>query len=158
MRNDEGGRRKDWWKFSSMVRPCGENDRIAKRFYVRKCAGNSSVGRPRKKWIDTVKECLKKRGLNAWRIGHDRSVCRRFVSGESMGVARGMNSWLWQDATVFWSPTRAKVRLWPSLQLKGIKGKISFFISFNSTYLLFSLISWNDAWRPRGGENWLMHK
>ena len=34
-----------------------ENDRIAKRVYVRKCAGSLSVGRPRKRWIDTVKEC-----------------------------------------------------------------------------------------------------
>ena len=40
-----------------------ENDRIAKRVYVRMCVGNRSVGRPRKRWIDTVKECLKKRGL-----------------------------------------------------------------------------------------------
>ena len=34
-----------------------ENDRIAKRVYVRKCAGSRSIGRPRKRWIDTVKEC-----------------------------------------------------------------------------------------------------
>ena len=34
-----------------------ERDRISKRVYVGKCAGNSSVGRPRKRWIDTVKEC-----------------------------------------------------------------------------------------------------
>ena len=28
-----------------------ENDRIAKRVYIGDCAGSSSVGRPRKKWI-----------------------------------------------------------------------------------------------------------
>ena len=39
-----------------------ENDRIAKRVYVGKCASSRSVGRPRKRWIDTVRECLKKRG------------------------------------------------------------------------------------------------
>ena len=34
-----------------------ENDRIAKKVYVGDCAGSRSVGRPRRKWIDTVKEC-----------------------------------------------------------------------------------------------------
>ena len=37
-----------------------ENDRIAKRVFVGDCAGSCSVGRPRKRWIDTVKECLNK--------------------------------------------------------------------------------------------------
>ena len=41
-----------------------KNDSIAKRFYVRKCVGSRSVGWPRKRWIDTVKNCLKKRGLD----------------------------------------------------------------------------------------------
>ena len=38
-----------------------ENDRIATRVYVRECAGSRSVGRPRKRWIDTMKDCLKER-------------------------------------------------------------------------------------------------
>ena len=41
-----------------------ERDRIAKRAYVRRCAGSRSVGRSRKRWINTVKKCLKKRGLD----------------------------------------------------------------------------------------------
>ena len=41
-----------------------EKDRTAKRFYVGECDGSRSVGRPRKRWIDTVKECLKKKGLD----------------------------------------------------------------------------------------------
>ena len=41
-----------------------ENDRIAKRIYVGVCAGSRSVDRPRKRWIDTVKECLRERGLD----------------------------------------------------------------------------------------------
>ena len=41
-----------------MVRPCGENDRIAKRVYVGECAGSRSVGRPQKRWIDIVNEEL----------------------------------------------------------------------------------------------------
>ena len=41
-----------------MVRPCErmENDNIAKRVYVGECAGSRSVGRPRKRFIDNVKE------------------------------------------------------------------------------------------------------
>ena len=42
----------------------GENDRIAKRVYLGECAGSRSVGRPRKRWIGTVKDCLKMRGLD----------------------------------------------------------------------------------------------
>ena len=37
-----------------------ENDRIAKRVDVGECSGSHSVGRPQKRWIDTVKNCLKK--------------------------------------------------------------------------------------------------
>ena len=36
-----------------------ERDRIAKRVYV-----GESAGSVRKRWIDTVKECLRKRGLD----------------------------------------------------------------------------------------------
>ena len=53
-----------------------EKDRIAKRLYVGEFAGSRSVGRQRKRWIDTVKECLKKRGLDvrqARRMLQDRS-------------------------------------------------------------------------------------
>ena len=59
-----------------------ENDRIAKTVYVGECAGSSSVGRPRKMWIDTVKDCLKKRSLNVRKVRrmvHDKSVWRGFV-------------------------------------------------------------------------------
>ena len=39
-----------------------EKDRIAKGVYVGEYAG--SVGRLRKTWIDTMKDCLRKRGLD----------------------------------------------------------------------------------------------
>ena len=32
--------------------------------YVGKCAGSCSIGKPQKRWIDTEKECLRKRGLD----------------------------------------------------------------------------------------------
>ena len=41
-----------------------ENDRIVKRIYVGDCAGSYLVGRPRKRWIDTMKDYLKNRGLD----------------------------------------------------------------------------------------------
>ena len=40
-----------------------ERDRIAKRVYVGERASSRSLVRPRKRWIDTVKEYLRKRGL-----------------------------------------------------------------------------------------------
>ena len=54
-----------------------EKDGIAKNVYGEESAGSHSVGRPRKRWIDTPKGCLKKRGLDVRqvrRIVHDRSV------------------------------------------------------------------------------------
>ena len=39
-------------------------ERIAKRVYVGECAGSRSVGKPRKRSTDTVKDCLKKRSLD----------------------------------------------------------------------------------------------
>ena len=39
-----------------------------KRVYVGESACSSSLGRPWKRWIDTLKDCLRKRGLNI-RIG-----------------------------------------------------------------------------------------
>ena len=56
-----------------------ERYRIAKRVYVGEYAGSRSVGIQRKRCNDTVKECLKKRGLNfrkARRMVQDRSDWR----------------------------------------------------------------------------------
>ena len=36
-----------------------ENDGLARRFYVGECAG-----KPWKRWVNTVKDCLRKRGLD----------------------------------------------------------------------------------------------
>ena len=36
-----------------------ENDRTDKRMYGGKCAGSPSVGRPPKRWIGIVMDCLK---------------------------------------------------------------------------------------------------
>ena len=63
-----------------------ERDRIAKRVYVGESAGIRSVGRPQKRWNDTVEECLRKRGLDvrqARRMIQDNSEWRGFVRGNA---------------------------------------------------------------------------
>ena len=72
-----------------------ENDMITNRVYAGECAGSCSVGRPRKRLIDAVKDCLRKRGLNirqARRMVQDRSEWQGFVRGNAWGVGRGMNN------------------------------------------------------------------
>ena len=71
-----------------------ENDRITKRVYVGECAGSPSVGMLRKKWTDTVKDCLNNSGLDVRQSRirvYDRSVCRGFVRGSARGIAWKMN-------------------------------------------------------------------
>ena len=69
-----------------------ENDRIAKRIYVGEGAGIRSVGCPQKKWIDTIKGYLRKRGLNirqTRKMVQDKRNGERFVMGNAWGVALG---------------------------------------------------------------------
>ena len=69
-----------------------ENDRCAKGVYLRKCAGSHSVGRLRKRWIDTIKDCLRKRGLHvrlARKMVDDRREWRGYVRENAWGIARG---------------------------------------------------------------------
>ena len=76
-----------WW-FSHVERM--ERDMIAKRVYIGECAGSHSVGRLQERWIDTVKECLKKRGLDvrqARRMVQDTSEWRRFVRRNAWSIA-----------------------------------------------------------------------
>ena len=52
------------------------------------------MGRLRKRLIDIVKECLKKRGLDVRQariMVHEGSVWRGFVKDNAWGVARVMN-------------------------------------------------------------------
>ena len=43
-------------------------DEISKMVYGKECMGCRFLDRPWKKWIDSVTECLKKRGLNVGQI------------------------------------------------------------------------------------------
>ena len=63
-----------------------ERDRIAKEVYVEECDTSHSIGRARKRWIDTVKKCFKKRELDVRqtrRMVQDRNEWREFVRGNS---------------------------------------------------------------------------
>ena len=66
-----------WW-FGHVERM--KRDRITKRVYVGECAGSRSVGRPQKRWIDTVKDCLSLDVRQARRIVQDNCECLGFVS------------------------------------------------------------------------------
>ena len=46
-----------------------ERDRITKRIYVGVCASSCLVGGRQKRWIDSMKDCLKKRGLTSGKQG-----------------------------------------------------------------------------------------
>ena len=65
-----------------------ENNRIAKRICAGECAGSPSVGRPQKRWIDNMKECFRKRGLDLRQL---RKWCRieGVCEGECMGCSLG---------------------------------------------------------------------
>ena len=56
--------------------------------------GSRSVGRSRRRWTDTVKEYLRKRGLGvgqARRMVQDRSEWRGFMRGNTWGIVQGIN-------------------------------------------------------------------
>src|SRR5678815_4714813 len=53
-----------------------DDSRLVKRMCSGDCAGNRPCGRPKKKWIESVKECLEER-----RKGHNRSEWLGFVRG-----------------------------------------------------------------------------
>ena len=56
-----------------------ENDGIAKRFYAEECNGSRSVGSLRKRWIDTVKDCLTKQGLDVTQVRRMVKIGVHFV-------------------------------------------------------------------------------
>ena len=60
-----------------------EESRLVKRVYSGECEGNNAFGRPKKKWIGSVRDCLGKRGMNldeARRMVGNRSEWRGFCN------------------------------------------------------------------------------
>ena len=125
----------------------------AKRVYVEECAGSHSLGRLRKRWINTVKDCLKKRGLDdrqARIMVHDRSVWREFVKGKAWGFAQEMNPRLLRDATVvgchtYMRPEGGNLSV-AEAKLERHKGENLFLFSF-LTSLLFCCTSFHGLMR-----------
>ena len=62
------------------------NYNIAIRANVAECVGSRLVRRPQKRWIDIVKDCLKKRGLDVRRA---RNMIRVNGGGVCEGVCLG---------------------------------------------------------------------
>ena len=62
-------------------------DRIAKRVYVGECAGNHSLDRTRKRWIDTEGVFKEKR----FGVRQAKRMAEFFVRRSALGIARGMN-------------------------------------------------------------------
>jgi len=59
---------------------CGSDDKIIKTVPSWKPAGKRPRGRPKKRWLDVVKEDLKRIGVNDWRnLIHDREKWREVV-------------------------------------------------------------------------------
>ena len=64
------------------------------REYVGESAGSRSVDRLWKRWIDTMKDFLRERGLDvrqARRMVEDRSEWQGYVRGDAWGAAERMN-------------------------------------------------------------------
>ena len=71
-----------------------ENVQIVKRVYIEESAGSSSAGRLLSRWIDMVRCCLRKRGLDvmqARRMVQDRCEWQGWVKGSAWGVAQGLS-------------------------------------------------------------------
>src|SRR5678816_2521990 len=65
-----------------------DDSRLVKRMYSGECAGYRPAGRPKKKWIDSVKEFLEERNVSlpkAKRKVHNKSEWRGFVKGYGCG-------------------------------------------------------------------------
>ena len=112
-----------------------EKDRIAKRVYVGECAGSRSMGKPRKRWFDTVKDCLMKRGLDvrqARRMIHDRSEWRGLMRGNTRCHSCGLPQLY--EALEVWKSVCNR-----AYNLKSIKGKISVFVFFLNLCFSFTV-------------------
>ena len=71
-----------------------DENRLVKRMYSGECVGKKPVGRPKKRWIELVRDCLKERNVSmdeARRMVLDRNEWRGFCKGVSGGeMIRGV--------------------------------------------------------------------
>ena len=88
-----------------------ERDMIAKEVNVGEYAVSHSVGRPWMRWIDTMKDCFRIRGVDvrqARRMVQDRRQWQVFVRVNAWGVAWVMNPRPCWDPTVVGSHSNMK--------------------------------------------------
>ena len=65
-----------------------DDSRMVKRMYKSECIGKRPPGRAKRRWIDSVEECLVEKNVSlvqARRLAHDRCEWRGFVRGRGCG-------------------------------------------------------------------------
>ena len=65
-----------------------DDSRMVKRMYKSECIGKRPPGRAKRRWIDSVEECLVEKNVSlvqARRLAHDRCEWRGFVRGRGWG-------------------------------------------------------------------------
>jgi hypothetical protein len=58
-------------------------ERVVKRLYQNTAEGSGSVGRPRLRWMDDVREDLRRIGVTAWKIRAHRRDDWKIVTKEA---------------------------------------------------------------------------
>ena len=81
------------------------------------------VGRPKKRWIDTVKDCLRKRGLDVRQAGRMVEV----YEGECMGYSQGDELLTLMRCHSYMKPLGRNLSV---AEPTTLKGKFSVFLPF----------------------------
>jgi len=89
------------------------DERVVKRLYQNTPEGSRSVGRPRLRWIDDVREDLRRMGVTNWRIHAHRRDDWKMVVKEAK-VLQGLYSHVVEGRGVssvdYWQPRCAHQR------------------------------------------------
>ena len=121
---------------------------LLKRICVGECAGSRSVGRPRKRRINTVEDWLRKRGLDIRqprRMVQDMSEWRGFCEGEYIRHSPGDEPQTLTTCHSCGLPHLCEaLEVWKSVcgrsyNLKGIKGTVSLFLLFLNLCFSFTV-------------------
>jgi len=68
-------------------------ERVVKRLYQNTAEGSRSVGRPRLRWMDDMREDLRRMGVTIWRICAHRRDDWKMVSEGGQGPTRTVEPW-----------------------------------------------------------------
>jgi len=82
-------------------------ERVVKRLYQNTAEGSRSVGRPRLRWMDDVREDLRRIGVTDWRIrAHRRDDWKRFV--KEAKVLQGPTVEPWSSSSIDYTAVKGK--------------------------------------------------